>query len=116
MKNILVCFTVLNLLFIASIASCTKDKVAEPEACSEVKPFNGELKSLIRNKCNLSGCHDGSIGVGNYNTYAGILDVLENGAFISQVVVQKAMPKTGSLTEQEFEDLKCWSENGFPEN
>jgi hypothetical protein len=103
-------------LLLLSILACTTDQVAQPEPCLEVKTYNEAIREIVRNKCNFSGCHDGASGVGNYNTYLGILRTLENGEFRRQVVVSKSMPQTGSLTEEEFELLKCWSENGYPEN
>ncbi len=96
--------------------SCTRDQVAEPEACDQIMTYDGGIRELVRNKCNFSGCHDGSSGVGNYNSYNGIRRVLENGSFRQEVVVQRTMPKSGTLTDEEFENLKCWSDNGFPEN
>ena len=98
------------------LSACTTDQVAKPEPCDEVKTYDGIIREVVRNKCNFSGCHDGASGVGNYNTYAGILRVLDNGEFRRQVVVAKTMPQTGELTDEEFELLKCWSENGYPEN
>ena len=108
--------TAIVSLVLLSILACTTDQVAQPEPCLEVKTYDEAIREIVRNKCNFSGCHDGASGVGNYNTYLGILRTLENGEFRRQVVVSKSMPQTGSLTEEEFELLKCWSENGYPEN
>ncbi|NND33950.1 MAG: hypothetical protein HKN76_15280 [Saprospiraceae bacterium] len=105
-------FTALLLGF----TDCTTDQVAEPEPCEEVKTYDGIIREVVRNKCNFSGCHDGASGVGNYNTFAGMQRVIASGEFRRQVVVAKTMPQSGELTPEEFEILKCWSENGYPEN
>ncbi len=104
------------LLVIVLIASCTKDTVPEPEGCSEVPTFDQSVREIIRNKCNSSGCHDGSSGVGNYNSYRGLERVLDNGQFKQLVLIEKTMPRSGTLSAEEFESLRCWTENGFPEN
>lgn len=108
--------TGLSIVILLTIGACTTDQVAEPEPCLVVKTYNEAIREIVRNKCNFSGCHDGASGVGNYNTYLGIQRTLENGEFRRQVVVSRTMPQTGSLTDVEFELIKCWSENGYPEN
>jgi len=99
-----------------TLISCVSDIVEPPEPCLEVLTYDDGIRELVRNKCNFSGCHDGSSGVGNYNTYRGIKRVLDTDAFKQEVVLSQSMPKDGELTEEEFKILKCWSENGYPEN
>ncbi len=107
----LVCCLV-ALLFIA----CTRDTVEPADPCDHVMTYDNGIREIVRNTCNFSGCHDGSSGVGNYNTYQGMERVLQNNAFRQEVVIAKTMPKSGTLTPEQFEALKCWSENGYPEN
>lgn len=104
------------LCMILYMAGCTRDQVELPEPCNEVKSYNDAIRDILRNKCNTSGCHDGASGVGNYNSYSGVRRVVENGEFRQQVVIEKTMPKDGTLSDEEFDLLRCWSENGFPEN
>ena len=106
----------LFFLMFVGIVACTRDTVAPPEPCENVVTYDGGIREIVRSKCNFSGCHDGSSGVGNYNTYQGIQRVLGNNSFRQEVVISKNMPKSGSITAEEFEALKCWSENGYPEN
>lgn len=98
------------------LSACTADMVEPPEVCEDFKSYDNGIREIVRSSCNLSGCHDGSGGVGNYNTYNGIKGSLESGEFKQLVIIEKTMPKSGSLTEEEFEELRCWSENGYPEN
>ncbi|MBK8502849.1 MAG: hypothetical protein IPL46_11885 [Saprospiraceae bacterium] len=104
------------LCVILYIAGCTRDQVDIPEPCDEVKSYNDAIRDILRNKCNTSGCHDGASGVGNYNSYSGVRRVVETGEFRQEVVIEKTMPKDGTLSDEEFSLLRCWSENGFPEN
>ena len=105
-----------TLLCSIVLLNCTADTVEPPEPCLDVMSYNAGVREIIRNKCNFSGCHDGSSGVGNYNTYQGMNRILDNDAFRQEVVVARTMPKSGSLTAEEFKALKCWSENDYPEN
>ncbi len=102
--------------YVVFTTGCTSDMVAPPEPCEVVGTYDDGVRDIIQSSCNLSGCHDGSSGVGNYESYEGIRGVLENGKFRQTVIVEKTMPKSGELTDEEFELLRCWSGNGFPEN
>lgn len=96
--------------------SCTTDSVAEPETCMERITYDETTRNIIRAKCTDSGCHDGASGVGNYNTYNGMKSTFDNGEFRRQVITEKLMPKGFDLSSEDFELLKCWTDNGFPEN
>lgn len=111
-----VTFLIYSTALILCHFGCTKDQVSPPEPCEIVEPFSKTVGEIIRNKCNTSGCHDGSSGVGNYNTYKGLRRAISSGDFRREVVLEKTMPINIELTEDEFKILKCWSENGYPEN
>ncbi len=103
-------------MILLALAACTRDQVAQPEPCDIVKSYDAGVREIIRPNCNTSGCHDGSSGVGNYNTYQGMKRIIENGQFRQLVIVEKTMPKGSDLTPADFEVLKCWAENSYPEN
>lgn len=112
-------FSVQKWLFymlLIALAACTTDTVTPADPCDNVMTYDAGIRDIVRNKCNFSGCHDGSSGVGNYNSYQGMQRIVQNDAFRMEVVIAKTMPKSGMLTEAEFEALRCWSENGYPEN
>ncbi len=109
------CFVILITLILVSQA-CVSDEVEPPAPCLHIMTYDNGIREIIRNNCNLSGCHDGSSGVGNYNSYNGLQGVLSSGAFRQEVVISRTMPRNGDLTTEEFEALKCWSENDYPEN
>ena len=115
--------------------SCTNDELPPPEIpefCDTIiTSYNTNVKPIIDESCAYSGCHDGSggIGPGNYNSYNGMLNVLESGSFRSRVLVQKddavlGMPPDQSvypesekddLTQEELELIECWLNAGYPE-
>ena len=103
-------------LLSALVLSCTNDNVPEPEICVEVITYDETVRQIVRNNCTDSGCHDGASGVGNYNSFNGIKNTFENSEFRRQVILEKLMPKDFSLNPEDFEKLKCWAENNFPEN
>ncbi len=103
-------------LAILLLLACTADSVMPPEPCAEIIPYSEGIDELVENTCNLSGCHDGSSGVGNYNSYQGIRRSLENGQFKQLVLIEKSMPQGNTLSKDEFERFRCWAEGGYPEN
>jgi hypothetical protein len=90
--------------------------VEEPETCMEKVTYDETTRNIIRTNCTDSGCHDGASGVGNYHSFNGMIPVFENGEFRRQVITEKLMPKGFNLSSDEFEALKCWADNDFPEN
>lgn len=103
-------------LILFLLHNCSKDTVPEPEKCDRVVTFADGIQDILRRKCNTSGCHDGSSGVGNYSSFRNMEGVIDNGLFRQEVFVRRTMPKEGDLTPEELELLRCWSDNGFPEN
>ncbi len=128
----------LSLLVIAGlylVPSCTNDVLPEPEIQSQcdtmMVTYDAVVKDIIDNSCAYAGCHSpGGIGVGNYDSYDGLLPVLDNGLFESRVVTQKDDPALGmppnssvypesakdDLTEEELLTIQCWLLAGYPKN
>ncbi len=108
-------FRLLLGLTLSTMLACTSDMTEMPAACVGTPTFDSGIRDIIRSKCATSGCHDGSASVGNYRSYQGMQGILNNQGFRQQVIVTMAMPLTGMLTATEFDRLRCWSENGYPE-
>jgi uncharacterized membrane protein len=106
---------------LTSLQGCYYDKEEElyglPNIdCSTIEAkFNADIKPLIQTKCAISGCHDASASGGIiFSDYASIQT---RAARIRQrAVVERTMPKTGSLTQTEINKLRCWIEGGTPNN
>lgn len=129
---------IIATLFVAVlylIPSCTNDVLPEPEIQAQcdtmMVTYDAVVKDIIDNSCAYSGCHSpGGIGVGNYNSYDGLLPVLDNGLLESRVVTQKDDPALGmppnssvypesikdDLTEEELLIIQCWLLAGYPKN
>jgi hypothetical protein len=113
----------LLLVSIFIIAGCTYDKEellnprnSNPNSCSTVPAsFSADISPLIITKCRIAGCHDATASGGHFfQTYADVFGAKEE--IQAQVVVQKLMPPTGPLPQADIDKLKCWIENGAPNN
>lgn len=95
-----------------TILSCSKTSPAcgEKVDCSTVT-YSGTIKPLIEDKCSLSGCHSSS-----WNTYSGILTIVNNGELYDQVVATENMPQSGSMSCEQRADVECWINAGAPNN
>jgi hypothetical protein len=93
---------------IVFIISCKKEHVP---TCNGTNPkYNSEIKSIIDSNCTSSNCHS------NYSSYSGLQSILSNGKFKSEVLDKQSMPKNGNLSDTELDKIKCWVDNGYPEN
>jgi len=104
-------------------AGCTYNKEEllyphnpQPADCTTVAAkFSTDVFPLITNKCATAGCHDGTASGGmifqNYTQISSAKDRINVRA-----VIEKSMPENGSLTAAEINILKCWIENGAPNN
>jgi len=124
------------ILFLFAFFSCINDKLPQPETpsfCNDIEAsYNTNVKDIVDGSCAYSGCHDGAggIGVGNYTSYNGMLNVLESGLLRDRVLGQKDNPANGmppdqsvypesqkdNLTEEELQIIECWLDSGFPED
>ncbi len=118
MKNL----TLSILLFaLVSLSSCLKDKVY-PFGCDTIISYESEIRPIIESSCKTglgagSGCHDAWI-----DNYSQIKSTLILGNWQNEVFVEKTMPVMpndwgiDSLTAEEIKIMKCWIDQGYPEN
>jgi hypothetical protein len=78
--------------------------------------YQNNIKLIIDANCASSGCHDANSGSGNFTNFNGLKLKLDNGSFETRVIQQRNMPPSGPLPQNTLDDLKCWIENGYPEN
>jgi len=102
---------ILILIILTIVISCQKDR----DSCDTIPTYTESVKVIIDNNCATSGCHDNSgFAPGNFSSYQGLQGVIGNGKFKNRVITQMSMPPAPlKLSSQEFELIKCWSENGF---
>jgi hypothetical protein len=110
---------------------CTSDELPEPnnmvDCTDDQSTYVTNIRNIIDNSCAYSGCHLDS-APGNYSNYEGVRLAIESGSFEQRVFTIKADPVLGmppnnapagrpaDLTEDELNTLRCWIENGYPEN
>lgn len=112
-----------QLSILMSWADAGYPEISEPI----VATYDASVKPIIDASCAYAGCHNGTPGVpGDYSTYAGLSNDIENGFFYRRVVEIRDDPVLGmppnratgptDLTEEEFQLILCWVENEYPEN
>lgn len=123
-------FIVVVLLSATLIMSgCTSDELEPPavDDCSTIDAtYDLNIKEIVDRSCAYSGCHLDS-APGNFTTYDGMLQRLNNGLIRQRVITLAADPNSGmppnyapadrplDLTPEELELFRCWLDNGFPE-
>ena len=107
-------------LLLAQFLSCTKDKAKEPETSCGMQnvSFTNDIEPILENSCNLSGCHNAGSFNGDYTTYSGVKEKVDNGSFKNRVLDLKDMPAppVDPLNEEQLEKISCWLEDGAPNN
>lgn len=110
-----------------TILGCTKNKTTAddiPPICETLNiAYNDEIKTIIDMSCAVSGCHDGTTGIGDFGSYNGLLSRLDNGLIRERTIDTPVsstlhMPPSGmpELTQEEKDMLLCWILEGYPEN
>jgi hypothetical protein len=118
MKN----FTLSIILFaLVGLSSCLKDKV-QPFGCDSIISYEAEIRPIIESSCKTglgggTGCHDAWV-----DDYSQVKSQLISGNWQNEVLVEKTMPlipndfSIDSLTNDEYQTMRCWILQGFPEN
>lgn len=113
--RIKVSVTLLLLTFyvVALFYACKKTKNTD-EACS----YATDIKPLIARTCAHTGCHGAGSTVADFTQYAELKKRADNGRIRTNVFELAIMPPPGQepLTTQDKENLKCWLDNGAPNN
>ena len=118
-KRLLSIFAVFAVCTVAFFNSCSNDVLpmpTEPE-CADTLTYTQHLEPIVTASCAFAGCHDGSGSApGDFRTYSEMLSRLESGIIETRVITQMTMPiAPGSLTTDEFDQFKCWLEQGHLE-
>lgn len=109
------------LLSLISLTSCLKEKTL-PVGCDKVISYELEIRPIIESSCKTglgggTGCHDAWI-----DDYSQVKSQLVSGTWQNEVLIEKTMPvmpndfDIDSLTAAEIQTMKCWIDQGYPEN
>jgi hypothetical protein len=111
------------ILSVAMLVACKHDKGPLPTAavageCDTIVYYTENIVPIMKLKCATPGCHEPGVSYGDFTTHVGIKGKIENTSFKNRVFTLADMPPSGNptLTEVEKKQLKCWIEQGYPEN
>lgn len=96
--------------------SCSKRQAAEmkPEKPTSTVTYTNFTQALFQTKC--AGCHAPGRGAAAIWTFNGLSSVTSSQTRIKQaVLVNKSMPRGGSLSAAELKSLQEWFDNNMPE-
>ena len=114
------------VLFVIGIlmSSCYKDKTVpvDPAACSSTISYSQDIVPIINQSCitglgPLTGCHDAWI-----HEYSNVVAQINGGGWqntVWQIYTMPKIPNTfgiDSLTADEVKIMRCWVEQGYPNN
>jgi hypothetical protein len=99
---------------IAIAVSCNKTAEFTPECDGSTPTYDADISLIIQQSC--TPCHASGGSNDNYMTYSNMSSIISNGKFEKEVLTQQSMPQNSSLTEAQLNKIKCWVENGYPEN
>ena len=98
--------------------ACSKDSDDSEPDCSTPKSFSADVNPIIQSSCAInSGCH----GTGsNMNQGPGPLtshaEVFAARDAIYVAVKDGTMPKTGTISAAQKNEILCWIKGGAPDN
>lgn len=99
------------------LISCTFEKSQPlPAGCTTTMFYVIDIKPIIDAKC--VTCHTTGAIQGDFTDFNILKTKIDAGSFKNRVFIQKDMPQAGSpqLTEEELGKLKCWLDQGAPNN
>ena len=104
--------------FFVFLSACSKDDEKLTPVCDGSNlTYNTGISAIINANCTASNCHNFGSSNGSFTSYSGMLGVIGNGAFNNRVLSVQDMPRgSATLTQGQLNQLKCWVDNGFPEN
>ena len=109
---------ILMIMFFAIliVAGACKDKDSDNDLDCSTVTFSADIAPIIASKCATTGCHNSGSVVGDYTTYDGLKDKAQNGVMEQEVITDKTMPQSGSLSQDELDKFQCWFDDGAPNN
>ena len=96
--------------------SCQKDEYKNLDCSKISSTFNANIKPIFTTNCISSGCHDSGSPHGDFTIYSGCNTKVGNGTLNSRVLENKNMPPSAPLSLDDRKKIKCWIENGAPNN
>jgi len=107
----------LVFLTLITFQTCKKDDLKNLDCSTVPATYSANIKTLVSNTCATSGgCHAAGSANGDFTMYAGLKAVANSGALEKETITQKSMPPSGGLSLDDRKKIKCWLNNGSPNN
>jgi hypothetical protein len=109
-------YLLVAIVLLYAVGSCKKDEYKNLDCSTVSAKYGDNIKPIIISSCTQSSCHEQGSSNGDFTTYAGLKEKVDNGSLEKRVLYDKNMPLTGALPLSERKKIKCWIENGAPDN
>ncbi|MFT5859932.1 MAG: hypothetical protein ACI865_002039 [Flavobacteriaceae bacterium] len=114
MTKLIFFFGCVSLLAFSSCKKGSNTNNITPVCDGSSPTYDANVETIISGSC--IGCHGFGSSNGDMSTYAALSQYTANGSFEKEVLTNQSMPTSGPLAESQLNLIKCWVENGFPEN
>lgn len=114
MTHLKIVFFVFTLGLLCVIACEKSGHETDFSQCS-APTYDDDIKVLIETKCNSIACH-GAEEQPVLTYWSAVKASVDNGSFAKEVISDRAMPKGGKLSNEEYDLINCWLNDGAPEN
>ena len=75
------------------------------------------VQPLVATNCATPGCHvPGGTGPGDFTSYNGVKNTVDNGTFATRVLDLQDMPPSTPLSNCELQQIDLWIKDGAPNN
>ncbi len=110
----------LLLVFNLTTTGCYYDNEEElyPNAnCNTTNlTYTNSISSIVATSCATPGCHiAGGAAPGIFESYAGVMEKVNDGSFYDRTVVDKDMPPAAPLSDCNLSMITEWINAGAPE-
>ena len=111
------------LLFLISFITITNSCYYDSEqilypnitSCKIVPSYKSEVSILINKSCASNGCH-ASGATNSGGALVNYSQIKAKAEVIKSTVVNGSMPKGATFSNEQIKLIKCWIENGAPNN
>lgn len=105
-----------GILFLLTIASCTKKDVPQTPASTKIT-YDGHVKKIMNGYCYT--CHSGSSASAGLRleTYDQVRNAITNKGLLDRINNDNApMPPSGLMPIEDREEISQWSKLNFPKD
>jgi len=112
--NVLIELSV-SLLVVIFTNSCASDNIEElyglPDYLCDPQQvgFSSVIQPIIQTNCAISGCHVPGTGLPNFQD---VNQIKSNADEIKNRTRSRDMPRVGSLSQEEIDQISCWVDSG----